>query len=83
MGNFIGGFILGIFVGGVLMHSVEIIRVEDVYQEGRQSVLERKVTVGGDTTGVCAVEIPLGVLADMVNSGVMTWHDHCKKETGQ
>lgn len=70
---------VGALTGGLAVYSAQLISVQDAYQEGRQSVLQRVVTVGGDPVSPCAIEIPLHVLADMVNSGVMLWHERCEE----
>ena len=57
-----------------------IFDTQAAYTEGRNSVLNSTVTVGGHDTpdNRCAVEIPLSALADMVNAGVIRWHEICE-----
>lgn len=69
-------FVVGMFAGGLIGYSMTAVDAQGAYQEGRQSVLDRVVTVG-DASSPCTLKIPLSVLADMVNSGVMLWHERC------
>ena len=71
--------LFGALLGAGAFWLFELSNDFDAYQTGAQSVLERRVTVGGDPVSPCAIEIPLHVLVDMVNSGVMLWHEHCKE----
>ena len=67
------GIVLGLFVGWF----AAVIDYQEAWQEGRKDVLNSTVTVGGEDTP-CAASIPLSVLAEMVNAGVMDWHRVCE-----
>ncbi len=67
------GIVLGIFVGWF----AAAIDHQDAWREGREDVLNSTVTVGVEDAP-CAASIPLSVLAEMVNAGVMDWHRACK-----
>lgn len=68
---------LGIFVGA---SASWLEQSQSAYTEGRQSVLNRMVTVG-DATGPCSLQIPLKALEDMVNAGVLMWAEACEDQT--
>ena len=77
-------FGVGLFFAGLVVGAFPpLIKANSYYQKGRESVLSYEVVVGGDPIAPCAVKIPLSVLAEMVNSGVMLWHERCEQEASQ
>jgi hypothetical protein len=70
----------GAVIGGAVGLFWGVVDHQTAWQEGRESILNSTVTVGGDDTP-CSVTIPLSVLAEMVNVGVMDWHRACKGES--
>ena len=70
---------VGFGVGVYASYIDRLVHVQNGFTDGRQSVLNSAVTVG-DKTSKCAVEIRLSVLADMVDVGVMDWHELCTKD---
>jgi hypothetical protein len=74
--------LFGIFVGSVLtgisIGTSKVLVEQKGYIEGRNSVLNRLVSVG-DENSPCSVQVPLPVLAEMVDAGLMRWHEVCVK----
>lgn len=74
------GWVASFFVGAIAATLVLVSDKLEVHQsgyaEGVRATLDKMVQVGGDGTP-CAIEIPLGVLADVVRIGVLDWHQEC------
>ena len=68
------GFLLGI----VLVAPDRVSLIQKSYTEGRESVLSSVVYIKGEVEGRCAIELPLKALAEMVNIGVIEWHNLCE-----
>ena len=77
------GFALGFVVGGMLTQSLMVVDTQISYTEGRNSVLNETVTLSGKVSTPCDLEIPVVVLAEMVEAGVLRWHEFCVKSVQQ
>lgn len=76
-------FLFGFFLGGSIMYVADFIDSQQSYTEGRLSILNTMVKIGEDSGSPCDIEIPVRVLTEMVNAGVMKWHEACKETISQ
>jgi hypothetical protein len=72
--SFVVGLVVALLGGALNNLAVH----QSGYAEGVRATLAKTVKVGGEG-GPCAVEIPIGALADMVRIGVLDWHQECMR----
>jgi hypothetical protein len=53
---------------------------QQAFDDGKARALSRPVTLKGPEP--CNISIPLSALVDLVNTGILDWHEACVAATG-
>jgi hypothetical protein len=76
MGKYLLVFFVSASFGALVTNVDETDVFQKGYTKGRESVLNSNVHLGGGNSP-CSLLIPVSVLVEMVNTGVLDWHQAC------
>jgi hypothetical protein len=71
---------IGFAIGALVFGFSRMVVLQEGFSQGRSNALSRPVTLKGPEP--CNISIPLSALVDLVNTGILDWHEACVAATG-